>query len=161
LRDDSTADRLATNSMEGESWVFKRNCALKPWQLLATLGLLCLVSGVVAAVFWWRGAVLILPFTLLEWLAASVAFWVYARHAGDREQLQLSGDTVVLECELAGVTERVEFRREWVNLRVLPGRWPLIELSEGRRRAVFGRFLRPDRLEALERDIRQALRGRW
>ncbi len=123
------------------------------------LGLLCLVSGAVAAVFWWHGAVLILPFTLLEWLAAVVAFWVYARHAGDREQLRLSGDAVVWECETAGNRERMEFRREWVNLRVLPGGRPLIELSEGHRRAVLGRFLRPDLVDGLVQEIRAALRS--
>jgi uncharacterized membrane protein len=159
LHNDSAADPQTLPSAEGKSWVFKRNCALKPWQLLAMLGLLCSVSGAVAAVFWWQGAVLVLPFTVLEWLVAVLAFGVYARHAGDREQLRLSGGTVVWECETAGTTERIEFRREWVSLRVLPGGRPLIELSEGHRRAVLGRFLRSDLLDALAQDIRAALRS--
>ncbi len=120
-------------------------------------GLLCCVSGGVAVFFGLQGVLWVLPFTAIELLAVALAFGVYARHACDKERLSLEGNTLTLCHESAGKTEQIEFRREWVQVRVVPGNPAMLELSEGRKKAFFGRFLRADLQSELLREIRMAL----
>jgi uncharacterized membrane protein len=116
------------------------------------------VSLGIGTIFWFQGAVLILPFAWLELAAVGVAFVVYARHAADGEHILLQGRRLVVELENAGRLERAEFNRDWV--RVEPGAddRSLIEVSGQGRRVIVGRYLRPELRPALAREIRLALR---
>ena len=54
-------------------WRMRRNCSVTPVQLLSLFATLALLSLGIAAFFWSQGALLVLPFTLLELLALAVA----------------------------------------------------------------------------------------
>lgn len=151
--------RFATVSPQGMQWLLKRNCSLTPTQLCWMYALLCGLSLSVAGMFWWHGAVFVLPFAALEVAAVGLAFLLYARHATDGERICLSEGRLVVELESAGQTQRAEFAPQWVRVEPKAGDGSLIEVyGEGRRVSV-GRFLRPDLRPALAREIRMALRG--
>ena len=149
--------RFATVQGQAIHWFLGRNCSVSPTQLGWMYASLCVVSLGIGTIFWFQGAVMILPFAWLE-LAAGVAFLAYARHAADREHILLQGRSLVVELENAGRLERTEFHRD--RVRVEPGAddRSLIELSGQGRRMIVGRYLQPELRPALAREIRMALR---
>ena len=152
----SESFRLATVSDTGLSWVLRRNCAVTPGQLAVVLGSLGTLSLAVAGFFWLQGAVLILPFAVLELLALAAAFLVHARHAADGENIHLSADRLVVEVESAGRVQRSEFPANWVQVASRKGH-ALVELMGGGRSVQVGRYIRPDLRPVLAMEIRRAL----
>jgi uncharacterized membrane protein len=150
--------RFATVQGQNIHWFLKRNCSVTPAQLGWLYASLCVVSLGTAAVFWFQGAVLILPFAWVELAAVGAAFLAYARHATDGETISLRGRQLVVEVENAGRLERAEFNREWVRVEPLAGDRSLIELSGQGRRVNVGRYLRPELRPVLAQEIRRALR---
>src|SRR5690606_31880073 len=73
--------RFATVQGQNIHWFLRRNCSVTPTQLGWLYASLCAVTLAVAAAFWFRGAVLILPFAGVELAAVGIAFLAYARHA--------------------------------------------------------------------------------
>jgi len=152
--------RFATVSGQTIHWLLRRNCSVTPAQLGWLYASLCVVSLGIAAVFWFQGARLILPFAWLELAAVGAAFLAYARHASDGERISLSGGRLVVELENAGRLERAEFDREWVRVEPSAGDdRSLIEVSARGRSVNVGRYVRPELRPALAREIRMALRG--
>lgn len=152
----SNAFRLATVSADGWQWTLRRNCSVTPAQLAATFVALGGLSLSVAVFFWFQGAVLVLPFAVLELVALATAFVVYARHAADSERVSLLGGCLVVELEIAGRVRRSEFVKGWV--RVEPrSRGDLVEFRSGGSSVQVGRYLRPELRPVLAREIRQAL----
>ena len=150
--------RFATVQGQNIHWFLKRNCSVTPAQLGWLYASLCAVSLGIATVFWFQGAVLILPFAWVELAAVGAAFLVYARHARDGETISLQGRRLVVELENAGRLERAEFNRDWVRVEPGAGDRSLIELSGQGRRVNVGRYLRPELRPALAQEIRRALR---
>lgn len=148
--------RLATESEDGLHWTLQRNCSVTPVQLALTFIALGCVSLAVAAFFWLQGAVLVLPFALLELAALGTAFVVYSRHAADSERVSLQGGRLIVELETAGKVRRSEFVREWVRVEPLT-RGQLIEVRSGGASVHLGRFIRPELRPLLAREICQAL----
>jgi uncharacterized membrane protein len=150
--------RFATVQGQAIHWFLRRNCSVTPAQLGWLYASLCVVTLGIGALFWFQGAVLILPFAWLELAAVGAAFMVYARHAADGEHILLQGQRLVVELEHAGRLERAEFNRDWV--RVEPGAddRSLIEVSGQGRRVIVGRYVRPELRPVLAREIRRALR---
>ena len=150
--------RFATVQGQAIHWFLGRNCSVSPTQLGWMYASLCVVSLGIGTIFWFQGAVMILPFAWLELAAVGVAFLAYARHAADREHILLQGRSLVVELENAGRLERAEFHRD--RVRVEPGAddRSLIELSGQGRRMIVGRYLQPELRPALAREIRMALR---
>ncbi|MBE7366591.1 DUF2244 domain-containing protein [Ramlibacter pallidus] len=150
--------RFATVQGQAIHWFLGRNCSVTPAQLGWLYASLCVVSLGIGTFFWFRGAVMILPFAWLEVLAVGAAFLAYARHAADREHILLQGRRLVVELENGGRLERAEFNREWV--RVEPGAddRSLIEVSGQGRRVIVGRYVRPELRPVLAQEIRRALR---
>ena len=150
--------RLAKATADGLVWTLQRNCSVTPTQLGLCFAFLSLVSSAVGLFFWFHGAVLVLPFAALEWMALATAFLIHARHAADRECISVRGGRLVVEVERAGRVERCEFVRDWV--RIEPDRrHGLVEVSGGGRSVRVGRFLRADLHPLLARELRQAVRG--
>lgn len=151
--------RFAIVQGQAIHWFLRRNCSVTPAQLGWLYASLCVVSLGIGTVFWFQGAVLVLPFAWLELAAVGLAFFVYARHAADREHILLQGRRLVVELENGGRLERAEFNREWV--RVEPGAddRSLIEVSGQGRRMNVGRYVRPELRPALARELREALRA--
>jgi uncharacterized membrane protein len=151
--------RFATVQDQNIHWFLKRNCSVTPAQLGWLYASLCAVSLGIGLFFWFRGAVMILPFAWLELGAVGIAFLVYARHAGDGERISLQGRQLVVELENAGHLERAEFNRDWVRVEPAAFDRSLIELSGQGRRVNVGRYVRPELRPALAQEIRRALRG--
>jgi uncharacterized membrane protein len=150
--------RFATVQGQNIHWFLRRNCSVTPAQLGWLYASLCVVSLGTAAVFWFQGAVLILPFAWIELAAVGAAFLAYARHASDGETISLRGRRLVVEVENAGRLQRAEFNRDWVRVEPSAGDRSLIELSGQGRRVNVGRFLRPELRPVLAQEIRRALR---
>lgn len=153
-----TAYSLATVSAEGVHWTLRRNCSVTPAQLGKAFGFLGLVSLTVAVFFWLQGAVLVLPFAVLELTALLIAFVVHARHATDLERISVLRSEVLVEIETAGLIRRVALPRAWAKVESDRGR-PLVELRSAGASVQVGRFVRPDLRPLLAREIRQALRS--
>ena len=155
--------RFGRESDSGErsvQWLLKRNCSATPRQALALFGSLCLVSLLIAAVFWFQGATLVMPFAWAELAALAVALLVYARHATDSESIRLQPGRLTVEHACGRHVNRVEFAPAWVRVEPEHGDRSLIELSGEGRRISIGRFVRPELRRQLADELRWALR-RW
>jgi len=151
--------RLATTCGDTLQWSFKRNCSVTPRQLVAVYAFLCLISLTVAGFFWSMGATLVMPFTAVELIAVGIAFFVYARHATDRERIELSAHSLLIEQERAGRISNVTFNRQWVRVEPPTAHNGLIELKEGQRSLRCGHHIRLDLREQVAKEIRMALKG--
>lgn len=151
--------RFATVQGHKIQWFLRRNCAVTPAQLGWWYASLCLVSLGIGTVFWFVGALLVLPIAWLELMAVGFGFLVYARHATDGERIYLEDDRLVVELERGGKMERAEFRREWVRVEPKLGDRSLIQVSGQGKSIQVGRFVRPELRPILAREIRMALRG--
>lgn len=139
-------------------WLLRRNCSFAPRQLVAVYVGLCLLTLAIGAFFWSRGAPLVLPFAGAELFALGAAFFMYARHAADRESMVLGPGRFTVACTLGRHTERAEFVPAWVRVEPVRGDGSLIELSGEGRRITVGRFVRPEQRRALADELRAALR---
>lgn len=143
-------------------WKLKRNCSMAPRQLFGFYSVLCGISFVVAAFWWWHGAYLVMPFAAIELLAAGAAMLVYARHATDNESIALRGGRLTVEHASGDRLVRVEFEPQWVRVEVkadrAAGNGSLVELSGQGRKIAVGRYLRPELRGELANELRMALR---
>jgi uncharacterized membrane protein len=141
-------------------WLLKRNCSLAPRQLLGFYASLCLLSLVIAGVFWLQGATLVMPFAGVEVLTVGAALVLYARHAADREIIRLRPDRLTVKRIHGPHVVEVEFAPAWVRVEPESGDRSLIELSGQGRHIAVGRFVRPELRRQLADELRWALR-RW
>lgn len=155
----SSTPAINTHIENRRQWRLRRNCSITPGQLLGVFVCLAVLSLCVAVFFWLMGATLVAPFALVEMLAVAVAFVVFARHVNDGESVSLTGAALVVEQETAGRIKRSEFALPWVRVRALPDSGRLIEVSEGGRSVLIGRFLRPEQRLRLVRELDGALRS--
>jgi uncharacterized membrane protein len=156
-RETGGSERSGERSVQ---WLLKRNCSASPRQLLAVFGSLCLISLLIAAAFWFRGATLVMPFAWAELAALAVALLVYARHATDSESIRLQPGRLTVEHACGRHVNRVEFAPAWVRVEPEHGDRSLIELSGQGQRISVGRFVRPELRRQLADELRWALR-RW
>ena len=151
--------RFATVQGQNIHWFLKRNCSVTPAQLGWLYLSLCVLTLGIGTVFWFHGAVLILPFAGLELAAVGIAFMAYARHATDGEHILLAGGRLVVELESAGRLQRAEFNRDWVRVEPSAGDRSLIEVSGQGQRVSVGRYVRPELRPVLAQELRKALRS--
>ena len=152
------AFRFARVSGQSIDWMLKRNCSVTPSQLGWAYGALCVTSLGIGAWFWAMGARFVLGFAWIELMAVGLAFFAYARHAGDGETISLRGSRLVVETALGGRHQRAEFSRDWVRVEPQVGDTSLIEVSGQGRKVKVGRYVRPELRPALAHEIRTALR---
>jgi uncharacterized membrane protein len=143
--------------MAAREWILKRNCSISPRQLFTVYLALCITSLLVAMPFTLRGAWYILGFATLEMLAVGIAFLLYARHANDREHIELVDDCLLVE--LIEVEKVCRFRLDPRHTRVEPpdSDHPLIGLSSGGAQVEVGRFLTEWKRRELARELQSAL----
>lgn len=139
-------------------WTLKRNCSLRPSQLLAVYASLCVISLGIATYFWLHGATLVMPFAWAELLMVGGALLVYARHAADRESITLQAGRLTVEHLNGGRVERAEFAPDWVRVEPRDDDRSLIELSGQGRMIAVGRYVRPELRQALAEEFRIVLR---
>lgn len=141
-------------------WVFKRNCALRPWQLAVWFGTVAAVALAIAFTWAVSGAWPVIAFAIAEVVVLAVAFVAYARHAGDFERIVATRERLMVECGSGVRLERVE--REGTRIRVeydAAARGP-IRLVAGREEIAVGRFVPDECRDALVRELRGAF-GAW
>jgi uncharacterized membrane protein len=143
--------------MATREWVLSRNCSMSPRQLALAYAALCAASFTIATVFTLRGAWYILCYAVLEMSAVGAAFFVYARHAADREHIALIDDQLVVE--LIQKEQVREFRLDPRYTRVEPpeSRDGLIGLEARGTRVEVGRFLTELKRREFARELRRAL----
>ncbi len=139
-------------------WVLKRNCSLRPGQLGVFYLSLCVVSLGIAGFFWSRGVRLVMPFAWIELLAVGAALLVYARHAADRERVELTPDRLTVERWHGGREERTVFATDRVRVSGAGPGEPLIVLSAQGRQVNVGRFVRPELRKQLAEEFKSTLR---
>ena len=139
-------------------WALKRNCSLRPAQLLGVYASLCVISLGIATYFWLHGATLVMPFAWAELVVVGAALLVYARHAADRELITLQAGRLTVEHLSGGRVERAEFAPDWVRVEPRDDDRSLIELSGQGRMIAVGRYVRPELRRALAEEFRTALR---
>jgi uncharacterized membrane protein len=143
--------------MVSREWILRRNCSITPRQLMMVYAALCTTSLLVAIVFALRGAWYILGFAILEMLAVGIAFFLYARHATDREHIALADDCLLVE--LIQVEHVRQFRLDPRRTRVEPpeSARDLIGLEARGTRVEVGRFLTEWKRRELARELQSAL----
>lgn len=141
-------------------WRFdlRRSISLRPRQLLTAYALVCALSLVVAAGFWWQGVRVVGVFTGIELIAVGVAMWLVARHATDRETIVLGPRELAVERHVGTDIEHVSFRPEWVRVEPASAVGSLVELSGQGRSVRVGRHVRPELRAELADELRRALR---
>lgn len=142
-----------------QEWLFKRNCSLAPRQLATIFMSLAAVSLLIATLFAFNGAWLVLPFACVEVLALGVAFVVYGRHAADYERIVLSGDCLLVEtCKAMRLQhEQCSLRRARVEY--TGSRRELIGLVAAGRRIEVGRYVPESERPRLATQLRRQLQG--
>ncbi|MEI6618533.1 MAG: DUF2244 domain-containing protein [Betaproteobacteria bacterium] len=136
----------------------RRTSPVTPAQMLVLFGCLSLVSLCVGLFFWLQGALLVLPFAVLEILVVGICFLVFSKHVLDQERIVVDAMQVVVEHEQGGVRERAQFRREWVRIEPQGGEHSLIAVSGQGQTVQVGRYVRPESREALAHALRRAVR---
>lgn len=114
---------------------------------------LSLVSLIIASAFFWIGASLVLPFTLIEITVLFIAFVYYAVHATDYEKLTLSDSSVHIERKIGFATSQVEMVRSLTRLGNLSLKNELIELKQGQQSVYFGQFIHSNLRPLLAKQI--------
>lgn len=152
--------RFAREQSAQGGWRFdlRRNLSITPRQMLQAYLLLCLLSLLVAAGFWWQGVALVGLFAVLELAAVGLALLVVYRHAGDRELITLSDRELSVEQYRGPGVARASFRTEWVRVEPLSDDGSLVELSGEGRSVRVGRHVRSELRVELAQELRRALR---
>ena len=142
--------------MAQQEWTLKRNCSISPRQLAMFYASICTVSLLLACVFTFHGAWLVLVFACIELSAVGFAFLYYARHAGDRERILLQDGCLVVELIESERCRRYRFDTQ--SLRVeAPAQRGLVQLHGGARRLGVGRFLTQFKRREFALELRSAL----
>ncbi|RJF97624.1 DUF2244 domain-containing protein [Noviherbaspirillum saxi] len=143
--------------MVSREWILRRNCSITPRQLMMVYAALCTTSLLIAIVFALRGAWYILGFAMLEMLAIGIAFFLYARHAIDREHIALSDGCLLIE--LIQVEQVRQFRLDPRYTRVEPPEFAgeLVSLEARGIKVEVGRYLTEWKRRELARELRSAL----
>ena len=142
--------------MAQQEWTLKRNCSISPRQLAMFYASICAVSLLLACVFTFHGAWLVLVFACIELSAVGLAFLYYARHAGDRERILLQDDCLMVE--LIESERCQQYRFDTHSLRVeAPEQRGLVLLHGGSRRLGVGRFLTQFKRREFALELRSAL----
>jgi uncharacterized membrane protein len=139
--DNQSANILGTFDGLCWRWHIKRNISIAPAQLaliFVGLGLLTLLIG---AAFFWYGASLILPFSVLEIAALLIAYFYNAIHANDYEKLTITADAVQIERKIGLKLHQVQLMRSMTRIDKTELKNELIELRQGHQLAYFGQFV--------------------
>lgn len=148
---------LGQRSAHGWRWCLRRNGALTPRQwtvafLLAGAAVLA-VAGLFAAL----GAVLVLPFAALELVVVVLAFAWMARHAADREVLELDAEALHVARHCGPRCTRVRLPRACVRVHPPEGAQTLVALQAGTQTVEVGEHVPPVLRRQLARELQWAL----
>lgn len=151
----------ATAALSSQSWDLRRNCALRPGQLLAAVGAVGGLHLAMAGVAWAAGLAWVAVFAVLESAGIAGALVCYMRHACDRETLTLdAGRWLRVERHCAQAVEVVTLDATWVRVGcdgAASGGHGLLRLSAGGVHVCVGRHVRPHQRLRVAHELHQAL----
>lgn len=156
-KDAGPVPRLAQALPRGWRWQLRRNGALTPRQFVVAFATACVALVVVALSFAWMGATLVVPFAALELAAVVLAFGWMARHAGDREELELDAEVLHVRRWEGRHAMTLELPRPWLRVEPPRAAHELVRLRAGDRVVGVGRHVRPQVRLQLVRELRWAL----
>jgi uncharacterized membrane protein len=141
------------------TWRLKRNCALRPYQFLAAMGMLMGLSALVALACWIRGLWLVPIFCSIELVAIAVAVLAYAPHAVDGEIVTLTAERQV-RVEVDRGTRRDAYVFQAHRLRVVRDDKNALWLRDGDMRVKVGSHASESARDMFAAELREALSGR-
>jgi uncharacterized membrane protein len=143
-------------------WLMRRNCSFTPKQVgIFYLSMVCF-SGLITTYFWWIGAWMVLPFTLIELSVLGIALLIYARHARDYEKITLQNSELIIELNLGYKNSLTQWNVPWVRVKdpesLYDRKKDLVILESGAQTISIGQFILAEKRHDLAKEIRQALR---
>jgi uncharacterized membrane protein len=143
-------------------WLMRRNCSFTPKQVgIFYLSMVCF-SGLITSYFWWIGAWMVLPFTLIELSVLGIALLIYARHARDYEKITLENSELTIELNLGYKKSLTQWNAPWVRVKdpesLYDRKKDLVILESGAQTISVGQFILAEKRHDLAKEIRQALR---
>ncbi|MEQ8232143.1 MAG: DUF2244 domain-containing protein [Gammaproteobacteria bacterium] len=152
---------LAEGDAATPTWVLSPTRSMTWPQAKRFLLLVAAVSAAIGGFFFALGMPLVLPFSGLEALAVTAAFYVVLREGERREVIRLDGDLLVIERGLRRLEERIEFNRFWVRVALEPAGSRLhprrLVLRAHGQQLELGRFLTDGERESFARTLINAL----
>lgn len=151
-----------TDSKETEQgFIIMPNQAMSWPRLVCIYGIFAGFTLGIAAGFFARGFILILPFAGLELLALGIALYISARRGGVREVVTITAETVRIETGRNAPEQCHEFKRPWLQvvLRRSQNNWypsRLLIRSHGRSVEI-GRFLNEGERLSLAGQLRKMI----
>ena len=143
-------------------WLMRRNCSFTPKQVgIFYLSMVCF-SGMITTYFWWIGAWMVVPFTLIELSVLGIALLIYARHARDYEKITLLNSELIIELNLGYKKTLIQWNAPWVRVKdpesLYDRKKDLVILESGAQTISIGQFILAEKRQDLAKEIRQALR---
>jgi uncharacterized membrane protein len=142
-------------------WHLKRNVSISPALLAMLFGGLSLVTLSIGSAFYWAGASLILPFSMIEVAALLVAYFYNAVHANDYEKLVLTDSTIEIESKIGFNLRQVQLLRSMTRIDPEVHKNELIQIRQGTQSTFFGRFVHANLRPALAQKISERLMSRF
>lgn len=146
--------------MASREWILRRNCSISPRQLITVYTALCITSLSIAMVFALHGAWYILGFAILEMLAVGIAFFLYARHANDRERIELADDCLLVELIQSERIRRFRLDPRTTRVASPESRHALVALEARDCKVEVGRFLTEWKRRQLALELQSELASR-
>jgi uncharacterized membrane protein len=143
-------------------WLMRRNCSFTPKQVgIFYLSMVCF-SGLITTYFWWIGAWMVVPFTVIELSVLGIALLIYARHARDYEKITLQNSELIIELNLGYKKSLTQWNAPWVRVRdpesLYDRKKDLVILESRDQTILIGQFILAEKRHDLAKEIRQALR---
>jgi len=142
-RIDAPVNENILGQSQGAAWVWhlKRNISISPVTMAWIFIGLGIVSLLIGAGFYWIGATLVLPFSLVEIAVLLIAYIYNAIHANDYEKLTVEGNSLKIESKVGLKTSEMQFVRSLTRVDTLSHLNEMIQLRQGSFQVVFGRFV--------------------
>lgn len=147
-----------TEEVVRSEWVLKKNCALRPSQLIAVFTSLASLSVLISAYWAFQGAWVVVPFALLECSALALAFVLYARHSTDREEVSLNEAELVVERLVGSRMTRVVLPRCWLKVQFDQEGAGLVLCQAGPVEVLLGQFVDRESRQRFYQELRASMR---
>jgi len=143
----------------GAAWVWhlKRNISISPATMAWIFIGLGFVSLFIGGAFYFAGATLILPFSLVEIAVLVVAYFYNAIHANDYEKLTVEGNSVKIENKVGLKISQMELVRSMTRVDTLSHLNEIIQLRQGSVHTFFGKFVHANLRPLLAKKIADRL----
>ena len=158
-RIDAPVSENILGKSHGAAWVWhlKRNISISPATMAWIFIGLGFVSLFIGGAFYFAGATLILPFSLVEIAVLVVAYFYNAIHANDYEKLTVEGNSVKIENKVGLKISQMELVRSMTRVDTLSHLNEIIQLRQGSVHTFFGKFVHANLRPLLAKKISDRL----